>query len=185
MSGPTNASRLKQLVGLGPGETLWGVADAARKAELAFEPRVRHGLEIHSLFDGASADSLAHVAPYLVPVDPEGPYLESWGAALGSSAGILLVSMAPRELLWKHLRSVFVSRSETGQDYFFRFYDPRVLRPFVPTCSAGQLAELFGPVLRFLVEAEDPAVLLRYRLESGRLATDRLPLAAGEAPATP
>jgi hypothetical protein len=51
-----------------------------------------------------------------------------------------------------------------GPKRFFRYYDPRVLRNFLPTCDAAQLREMFGPVDRFDLEAPDSSSLLRYRL---------------------
>jgi hypothetical protein len=39
-----------------------------------------------------------------------------------------------------------------------------VLRIFLPTCQPAQLAEVFGPIQRFDMEAEDISQLLRFRL---------------------
>ena len=65
----------------------------------------------------------------------------------------------------------------------FRWYDPRVLRVYLPTCTVGELREVFGPARAFLVEDVDPGVLLRYELaDDGRLATTRVPLTIGGAP---
>ena len=45
-----------------------------------------------------------------------------------------------------------VNSEETGEEVYFRFYDPRVLRVFLPTCSVRQKAELFGEIRSFLLE---------------------------------
>jgi hypothetical protein len=45
---------------------------------------------------------------------------------------------------------------------FFRYYDPRVMRIYLPTCNAGELRTLFGPVGLYVMEGEDPTTLLRY-----------------------
>jgi hypothetical protein len=42
---------------------------------------------------------------------------------------------------------------------YFRFYDPRVLRSFLPTCTEPECAEFFGPIGRFVMEAEQPGAL--------------------------
>jgi hypothetical protein len=52
----------------------------------------------------------------------------------------------------------------------FRYYDPRVLRTYLPTCSQQDLGEFFGPVLNYVVEGEDPAELLRFQFAGGKLA---------------
>ena len=59
---------------------------------------------------------------------------------------------------------------------YFRFYDPRVLRIFLPTCDAAQLKEFFGPVAHFICEDEDPAFGLVFSLEQGKLKTEKVPV---------
>ena len=49
---------------------------------------------------------------------------------------------------------IFNVADEDGQTFFFRFYDPRVLRAFLPTCSPSQLTDFFGPVRAMIVESE-------------------------------
>jgi len=51
----------------------------------------------------------------------------------------------------------------------FRFYDPRVLGKFLPTCNGGELRTLFGEVETFYTEAESDDALMRYRIENGKL----------------
>jgi hypothetical protein len=43
---------------------------------------------------------------------------------------------------------------ESGERVYFRYYDPRVLRRFLPTCSPRQEEEIFGDIGTFLVEGE-------------------------------
>ena len=45
----------------------------------------------------------------------------------------------------------------------FRFYDPRVLRVYLPTCTGDEAEEFFGPVPEILAESEDGGSLLSYR----------------------
>jgi hypothetical protein len=37
---------------------------------------------------------------------------------------------------------------------YFRFYDPRVLQAFLPTCTAEQLNGFFGPISRFFFQSD-------------------------------
>jgi hypothetical protein len=67
---------------------------------------------------------------------------------------------------------------ETGKLLYFRPYDPRVLRIFLPTCDAEQLEFMFGPIEAYFAEAEDPAQALRFSLDAGGLVTETLELAA-------
>jgi hypothetical protein len=52
----------------------------------------------------------------------------------------------------------------------FRYYDPRVLRVFLPTCDPAQLWQIFGPIQRFDMEGADSSQFLRFRIvpEPGR-----------------
>ena len=84
---------------------------------------------------------------------PASPFLHAWSAALGRNGGVLLQSAATLDDLSAHLRKIFVVRDEQEQEYFFRYYDPRVLRVYLPTCTGAELDEFFGPVQRWLVEA--------------------------------
>ncbi len=56
---------------------------------------------------------------------------------------------------------------------YFRFYDPRVLRIFLPTCDRSQILEFFGPVKIFICEDEDPEHILLFSHQNGELVTDR------------
>ena len=44
-----------------------------------------------------------------------------------------------------------------GKDMYFRLYDPRVLRVFLPTCTPDELTDFFGPIGTFLIESDKPA----------------------------
>ena len=59
----------------------------------------------------------------------------------------------------------------------FRFYDPRVMRMYLPTCTAEELAIVFGPVGAYLLEGQDPKALLRLSLQKGVLRKDEMKVA--------
>ena len=54
---------------------------------------------------------------------------------------------------------------------YFRYYDPRVLRAWLPTCDPAQLAEFFGPVEFFIAEDEAPSRAFAWSLADGQLVT--------------
>ena len=138
---------------------LYGVIDGARCIDLAYEAKLRFGKKIHSLFLPEVQTQLWDVAPYLVPIDPASEFVDSWAKRWGTAAGVLLTSTADEEALAAHLRKIFVVEDDEKQEYFFRFYDPRVLRTFLPTCSAEQLEEFFGLIEALLVEDADGGAL--------------------------
>jgi hypothetical protein len=46
----------------------------------------------------------------------------------------------------------------------FRFYDPRVLRRFLPTCNPAEMKVFFGEVETLFAESELSGKLLSFRL---------------------
>lgn len=147
-------------------EPLYTLLDAART------PRIRELLRAaavpsRSLYQGAAGEALAEVAPYLVAL-PRGEALlgrlvrEGWG----QSWGVYLTSQRPFDEVRSHFRRLLLVKSEgrygedgREKDLYFRFYDPRVLRDFLPLREGRQEAEMFGEVLSFLLEGEAGEVL--------------------------
>ncbi|WP_224247232.1 DUF4123 domain-containing protein [Hyalangium gracile] len=132
---------------------LYAVLDAARSDRIL--TLLRESVEEHrSLYEGPQGVALAEVAPYLVQL-PKGSLLlsslvqEGWGKAWG----VFLTSDAAFNELRRHLRKFLMVELE-GSDgrFYFRFYDPRVLAQFLPTCAAQQKADFFGPVTSFTYE---------------------------------
>ena len=144
------------------------------------------GVEPRPLYTGPSAGQLAAVAPYLVPCSAGSPFNQwffqtGWGRGLG----VAVVSPASMEELYSHFRQFLLVLDEAGKRLYFRFYDPRVLRIFLPTCDADQLRSFFGPVSAFLVEDEEPRRALRFALAGGDLVTETIELSREPAAALP
>lgn len=149
------------------GERLYGIADAARDHDLAVAPRDEFDMPIYSLFDGNAPDYMRDVAPYLFSFDikPSYPYrtsalLDRWAAQMGNCAGIFALSESNSRDMLLHLRQVFRVTTEDRRAYYLRFYDPRVLRTFLPSCSLADAAQFFGPIRCIFVESEQPGVML-------------------------
>ncbi len=152
--------------------------DAARMGTQIEIAQVRNKA-YETLYRGTSSEKLAAVAPYLFQFAYSTPFA-NWYLrnGWGESWGVMLKSGWPLQELQKHFRKFLKVETEAGQSLYFRFYDPRVLRIFLPTCDTAQLREFFGPIDYFIMEDEDPAVGIRYWQENGFLKTDRQPVAA-------
>ena len=59
---------------------------------------------------------------------------------------------------------------------FLRFYDPRVLRVFLPTNDVEQANQFFGPIRRFLCEDDEGAACLLFHPGEGGVQLEKLPL---------
>jgi len=165
--------KLRRAIPLQPGERLFGIVDGAQDLELAYEAKCLYGQEITSLFAGDMAAAAADVAPYLVPIDPASGYLENWAQRWGKNAGILLTTTAELARLQAHLREIFVVQDEQGQQFFFRYYDPRVLRVYLPTCNADETSFVFGTVRRYFCEDEKTGHALNFSVKGNQLCTER------------
>jgi hypothetical protein len=119
--------------------------------------------EYVSLYEGAVGAQLVEFAPYLVRLEQGSRLLEvlvkeGWG----NSWGVYLTSASGISELWHHLRHFLEVKLPDGEQVYFRFYDPRVLRVFVPTCTSEEAKEFFGPIQDYLAEDEQSETLLRF-----------------------
>jgi hypothetical protein len=134
---------------------IYAVLDAARSPEIL--DRLREEPEGWTcLYRGESAEALGDVAPYLVQLEPGGALLR-WliEKGIGDSWGILALSAERIDILHRHFRKFLLAQDEEGRILYFRFYDPRVLRVFLPICTPEEAREFFGPVTKFIVEESE------------------------------
>lgn len=129
--------------------------------------------EYECLYRGELAPDMAEVAPYLVKLE-RGSEFTQWTIERGWGRhwGIFAVTRADLRALRRHFRRFLVVHDSDGKPLYFRYYDPRVLRAFLPTCTHEELADVFGPVIAFLVEGANPEVRLRLRLSAGSLMSE-------------
>jgi hypothetical protein len=125
-----------------------------------------------SLYKGRSEENLSSVAPYLLEIND---VIEKWifEHGWGEFWGYFIECDLPFEALYNHFRKFLIVETEDFKPLYFRFYDPRVILIFLPTCSPEQLEELFGPVDRFICEDEDADFALVFSLSKGKLITER------------
>src|SRR4051812_11866907 len=121
--------------------------DAARMGEQMDIAR-RENKTHDSLYRGGKEAKLSSVAPYIFQYSHGKPFgnwflKQGWG----ESWGIMIRSTYPMVELHKHFRKFLMVTTEQGKQLYFRFYDPRVLRVFLPTCTPGQVIELFGQMI--------------------------------------
>jgi len=133
----------------------FALLDAARDDRI-YAAVLRADCEWCCLYRGDAATTMAEVAPYLVELHRESRFTawlieEGWGHAWG----IFINAPLTLEILRGHLRRFIYARLPDGRTVYFRFYDPRVLRVYLPTCNAEEVNTLFGPVERFVMESEE------------------------------
>ena len=167
---------------------VYAVLDGARNPRIARWVRLSR-LEYECLYRGRLSARLQNAAPYVVHLSPTarftGELLDGgWGRSWG-----FFTRVPPEVSLkqnYKHLRRLLRVQDESGRKLAFRFYDPRVLRVYLPTCTAEEAKQFFGPVPRILAESEDAKKLLSYRCGTSGVETEEIPLTyTDRTPCTP
>jgi hypothetical protein len=167
-----------QVAGGPPNAALYMLLDGARDPRIyGWLNELGEAVQQRSLYQGDVGDSLAHVSPYLLTVREDQPdSLRFAEAGFGQSWGLFVTSSAGFDDVRRHLRKFNIVYREDGTPLVFRFFDPRVLRVFLPTCTEAELRRFFGPIDAFLTESEDGDAFLRFTLTGAELTQSRLPL---------
>lgn len=143
---------------------VWAVLDGARDPQV-WSMLYASTLQRECLYAGALHPKLEQVSPYLVQLeygDPQTIRLvnRSWG----KSWGIFLRAGMSMSALRRHLRSLLRVTGPAGKPLVFRYYDPRVMRIFLPTCSPAQLKQVFGSIEYIANEDTVPNRLIEFQL---------------------
>jgi hypothetical protein len=158
-----------------PGRSVWAVLDAARDEQIF--PWLRFsGLDYLCLYSGKLPPELQAAAPYLLELPPASKATRDLlNRAWGNAWGIFLSVHDPANLR-HHLRQFLRVQDEAGRKLIFRYYDPRVLRVFLPTCDINQLQSFFGSIGSYWAEGAKGEYLMEYFLRRTGLAQQEYPL---------
>lgn len=126
------------------------------------------------LYRGELDPDIAQVAPYLVELEPDSEFtnqlvVDGWG----KHWGVFIRSTADLNAVRRHLRGLLIVNDADARPMLFRYYDPRVLQRFLPTCDPEQISAFFGPVDSVLLENGDGTELLRFRTLNGSLKLEK------------
>lgn len=146
--------------------------DAARDEQI-YPAVLRADCEWSCLYRGDAAVTMAEVAPYLVQLERTSAFT-SWVVekGWGNSWGVFFNAAVTMEALRNHFRRFVFVQLPDGRNVYFRFYDPRVLRAYLPTCTPEELKTIYGPVERYVIESED-AELQWFRVAGEQLKATR------------
>lgn len=135
-----------------PGK-LYALLDGARAERIPILLR-ESPAPYRSLYDGSPGDALLEVAPRLVALGQapqllEDLVLEGWERPWG----VFIAAPPDRDLeaVRRHLRKFLMVELDRDRVYF-RFYDPRVLAAFVPTCGPAERRELLGDMAWHVID---------------------------------
>lgn len=106
--------------------------------------------------------------PYLFKLDNESFLKFIFEKYKISDFGIIAEFKAETDfdVVVNHFRSLIKVRNHEGQLFYFRFYDPEVLRVFLPLCDKEQSEEFFDQVQAYYLSNETGSELLCFRKEN-------------------
>ncbi|MCF6281488.1 MAG: DUF4123 domain-containing protein [Candidatus Polarisedimenticolaceae bacterium] len=160
------------------GPQVYAVLDGARDRRI--EPMVRLSrLERTCLYSGRLSARMQAAAPYVVHLARDARFTRelleaSWGKSWGFFT-IVPVDMT-LEQHRRHFKKLLRVKDESGRTLMFRFYDPRVLRLYLPSCTRDEAKQFFGQIPQIITEAEDSNTLLTYRVKGRGVHEQRLTL---------
>lgn len=159
----------------GADKNVFVILDGAQNETLLDKFDESEDLEYECLMTDQLEPDMAEVAPYVVKLEEDAPFTR-WLMEQGwaQNWGIFLVSHEGLPAVWRHMRRHIEVRSPDRKILFFRFYDPRVLAAFLPTCDAKQLNDFFGVVDLFVAEMEGGSGAYAYSLGDGGLVTETI-----------
>jgi hypothetical protein len=171
----TEAQVLSALTaGSAASESLWGILDGARDETIFGRlEEVQHQC---CLYAGTLPWQLQMTAPYLVKLPPHSFTTRLLRSAWGNSWGIFFLSDAPMESLRQHLRTFLRVADQRGRRLIFRYYDPRVMRVYLPTCRPAELRAVFGPIRCYMMESSRGDEVLRFGHRDGALQQTSQPI---------
>ncbi|WP_133513282.1 DUF4123 domain-containing protein [Candidatus Thiosymbion oneisti] len=176
MSTATRLDTLHRILFENSDQQLYGVLDGASVANLR-SLLAQHAVPNVCLLPGDLDPELAQTAPYLVELSPQSPFTKLLlTQGVGNHWGILAHANDDFRTLRMHFRKFLTVWDPDGEPLHFRYYDPRVLRVYLPTCNPEELHVLFGPVTTYFAESDTANVLSRFSFTGDTLGRQQLTL---------
>ena len=134
---------------------LFGIVDSARNDEV-FRYMIEGEMDFRSLFEGTMDVQSYGVSGFLVDCQKGSPLMkwmttEVWG----DNCCIFFTSKASFDDLFAHFQKFNRVYLEGDEVVLFRFYDPRVLRTYLPTCNSKEIDLFFGEIESFFAECKN------------------------------
>jgi hypothetical protein len=134
---------------------LYAVLDGASDPGFIYNSIVQTGEDTRCLYRGEIDDDLLLSAPHLLRLTkPASVALKLLKAMFDKNAGILARVDKGTDIdqVRRHFRRFLLVQTPEKKTVYFRYYDPRVLRVYLPTCNEAELHVLFGKqVLNYIV----------------------------------
>jgi len=128
-------------------------------------------LKNHCLIDGKLSYEMAVAAPYMVRLEKDHPQtIEILKKGWGNSWGIFAITHPPATLIniRQNCKKMAMVQLPNDKRAYFRYYDPRVMRTYLPSCTRSEADKVFGHISEYVMEGEEPGTIHRFtRTEDG------------------
>jgi hypothetical protein len=156
-------------------ETLYAAVDAA--ADDRLYGLIQLASEKQCLFAGEIDPVLARASPWFVALTPQDHLFHAWRDIGRDKAwGILMRSRWGFRDVRRHLRHFMQVMLPAGDVVMFRFYDPRVFKVYLPTCTPEELAKWYKGVSAFVVETGEGGNFHEFRFDGQQLTDSGQPV---------
>ncbi|MES3022226.1 MAG: DUF4123 domain-containing protein [Pseudomonadota bacterium] len=172
-------AKLSPRVWAGEGTATFALLDGAASPTLLDQLYDAPGLEFECLYSGELEPDIAEVAPYIARVEA-GSAFADWVLGLWGERRAILVQVDVRvelPVLRRHFRKLNLVYGPDAAPLLLRYYDPRVLPLFLSTCDRAQVREMFGPVIRFVLEGASGGQGLALSAPAGELVQEAFSVA--------
>lgn len=154
---------------------IWMILDGAR--DRGIFPMLLGSHLNYSCLYSQIRPALEMAAPYLVQLEyQDSDSRRILKRAWGNSWGVLLKCDLGVDRLRRHLRHFLVVRGAKGERLVFRYYDPRVLRVYLPSCASEELRTVFGPIQSFWAEDGNPEDIVEFAYDGANMVRRAIPL---------
>lgn len=138
----------KEFFAISKTDKLWAIIGACDEPKVP--PKIYEVGEERAvcLYRGEAEAEYSDIAPFLAHVDDfllawiiENLWTKPWG--------IFAITRGELNKLRTHFRKFLIVKDPDGEEMYFRYYDPRILKAFLPACNDDELHKFFGPFEAF------------------------------------
>ena len=147
------------------------IYDAALNGTYTLLMLQKHYPKHRCLFKGTKDETLVDVAPHIFLIDDSGEKLKD-EIELSLKELVTIESIQDIDTVKDHFKE-FIYQDVNRRECFFRFWDPRVLKKFLPMCTEIQLKMFFRPVTALIMADENDSEVVRYTLQYSGLVAEK------------
>ncbi|PKG83069.1 hypothetical protein CXF85_12030 [Colwellia sp. 75C3] len=144
---------------------VYAILGGARDKQI--EKIIRLGsLKNSCLIGGKLSYEMAIAAPYMVRLEKDHPQtIEILKKGWGNSWGIFAITHPPATLIniRQNCKKMAMVQLPDDKRAYFRYYDPRVMRPYLPTCTIEEANKVFGHISEYIMEGEESGTIHRFK----------------------